>query len=311
MLNNLWKNFVRSWRGHASMQFATLAVLAGTYTVISFSLLIHQNLEKILIQWGRTVQLSVYLDDAVEGKDQSKVEAFLHDQEIFEKVSYVSKEQAAQKFKKQMGSHAPDFLFHEDFGNPFPASFETSVVNFINAESTYQKLKTVATEVARFKGVEDVSFGQEWVKNYSSLLRNFSMTSWFLVFVLLSGSLFVVGNSIRSSIFQRREEIEILELVGGTSAYIRAPYIFEGTLMGAMASVLAIVLTYGLFVWNASLLKMDLGYWALGASISFLNWQRMAIILLVGMGFGALGSTLCVRKLSTGWSAAQRTEAGP
>src|SRR5690554_263145 len=98
MLPRLWKNFLRSWKSHTSMQIATLAVLAGTYTVISMSLLIHQNLESILTQWGQTVQMSVYLDDEIQPEDRSKIEAFLRKQDLFSKVNYVSKDQAAAKF---------------------------------------------------------------------------------------------------------------------------------------------------------------------------------------------------------------------
>lgn len=309
MSNGLWVNFIRTWRSHTSMQVATLAVLSGTYTVICVALLFHQNLDRILSQWGEAVQLSVYLKDDISESDKIAVRASLEGKEIFDKVEYISKDAAAKKFKQQLGHFASDLIAENEIGNPLPASFVTDVRRLSGENSLYSILSQVASELMQLNGVEDVSFGQEWVKNYASLIKAFTVSSWVLILVLISGSIFVVGNSIRHAIHQRRDEIEILELVGGTPSFVRKPYIFEGTMMGVIGAILALGLSYLLYLWQSSVLSDQLGYWALGAQFSYLNVGKALLVIVMGAGFGAFGSLLCVRKICTGWAAADRIEA--
>ncbi|MEZ4871772.1 MAG: hypothetical protein R2827_05890 [Bdellovibrionales bacterium] len=79
-------------------------------------------------------------------------------------------------------------------------------------------LKSVASTLETFSGVDSTSFGQDWVENYATVVRSFRASSLFLLFVLFAGGMMIVSNSIKNSLAQRREEIEIMELVGATAA---------------------------------------------------------------------------------------------
>ena len=308
MGRSLWMNFLRTWKKHAAMQIATLAVLSGTFLVVAISLLLHQNLQNILTQWGEAVQVSVYLKNSITENEKFKVERALSQTKGLESVRFISKDEAAEKFKTQMKSYVPDLLFDDQFGNPLPSSFEVNVASSFGGKGLYSQLEAIATQIGQLAGVEEVSFGQGWVENYSSLVRRFAATSWVLVLILLTGSIFVVGNSIRSSIVQRRDEIEIMELVGATRSFIQAPYIFEGMMMGLMSASVALIGSFLIYNWQSQTITSDLGFWALGSSMSFLNFWRIALILLLGTAFGTLGSAICVRKLSSGWAAANKIE---
>ena len=157
--------------------------------------------------------------------------------------------------------------------------------------------------ITKIFGVDDISYGQSWVENYAALVKSFSYSSLLLIAVLLAGSLFVVGNSIRNSISLRREEIEILELVGATRSMIMMPYIFEGAIMGFFASALSCGICYLIFVWQASIINSSLGFWGLGSQFGYLAADKVFLLLLLGIVFGAFGAFLCVRKLSNGWAA--------
>jgi cell division transport system permease protein len=306
MISRLLQSFFRSWREHAAMQSATLAVLTGTFVVVTLFFFLHGNMVKILTQWGNNVRMAVFIKDDATAEQVASVQRFLEDTGSFATVSYVSKEQAARKFQEQMGSHSPQLLNDPEFGNPLPASFEAKFNDGVNSKGRYEDMLDLAKKIGVLAGVEDVSYGQGWVENYASLLKVFSSSSWILIIILLSGSLFVVGNAIRSTLFQRRDEIEVLELVGATPYLIRAPYIFEGAVMGFVAAALSIVICFALFRWQQSMTAAHLGFWGLAAEIGFLGWKESFAILMLGIWFGAFGSFLCVRRIATGWAAAQR-----
>lgn len=306
MITRLFQSFARSWREHAAMQTATLAVLTGTFVVVTLFFFLHGNLVRILTTWGDNVQMAVFLKDEASKDQVASVRKFLADSGSFAAVTFVSKEQAARKFQEQMGSHSPQLLNDPEFGNPLPASFEAKFTAGVNSNGRYQEMLALAKTITDLEGVEDVSYGQGWVENYASLLKVFSSSSVLLIIILLAGTLFVVGNTIRSTLFQRRDEIEVLELVGATPAMIRAPYIFEGAALGLLASALSLGVCYGLYQWQEGVAVNHLGFWGLAAQIGFLDWKECFAILMLGTWFGAFGSFLCVRRIATGWAAAQR-----
>jgi cell division transport system permease protein len=286
------------------MQLATLSVLLGTFTVNSLFVLFHQNLEAILTRWGSEVKVSVYLKDEAPEADVSRVQNYLKNSEFASKVDYLSKDLAAQRFREKLGQISPGMFTDSEFVNPLPASFEIILKKGIGRNSDYGDLVKFANEVAGFQGVEEVSYGQGWVENYASVLKVFSWTSAFLLFVLLMGGLFVVGNSIRNSVAQRRDEIAVLELFGATKWMIQWPFVFEGMFMGLVAAVLSVVVTYVLFSWQAEILGTNLSFWGFTASLKFLNLARILGIITLGTCLGAVGAYFCVRQVNTGWAAA-------
>ncbi|MCB0384046.1 MAG: ABC transporter permease [Bdellovibrionales bacterium] len=305
-MNTRWlKGFCRSWQQQTGMQLATLSVLAGTFVVITLFWLIHHNMDRVLVSWGESARLSVFLSDQAKEDEIKTTHQFLEGLGQFKKIDFLTKEEAAQKFDQQMGSYSPDFLSDPEFGNPLPASFEASLRDGIPTEKRYALLVDLARKIAGQPMVEDVYYGQGWVENYTAVVRSFQASSWLLVLVLLCGSLFVIGNSIRNAIAQRRDEIEILELVGATPEMIRLPYVVEGVLMGAIASLMSIGICYLLYAWQADMIRTELGFLNLSRAIGFIGWADGVGIVLMGALFGAAGAYLCVHRVCNGWAASQ------
>ena len=293
---------MRTWKQHFTMQMATLVVLTGTFTIVCISFLIHQNLNKVLTQWGDSIRMSVFLKQETSENDNliKKIEKF----EGVDSFEYISKDSAAKLFKEQVRSYVPDLLFDTDFQNPLPASYEVKF-NKDWSRDKFNELASFARELLSDDNVEDVSYGQSWVKNYATVVDKFNKSSWLLILILLSGSLFVIGNSIRSSISQRREEIEILELIGSTTWSIRAPYLFEGFLLGLISSVLSLVITYLVYTWQLRVFDSGVGILGGTYAMGFLSIQKQFLVLLIGSLFGVVGAHFCVARINSGWAALQ------
>lgn len=300
--------FLRTLKRRMGVQMATLSVLAGSFCILSIAILVHQNVERLLTQWGDKVKVNVYLKETATKNEEDKVSQFISKSGLFNKVQFLTKKDAARKFKERIGQYSPGLLSDLEFDNPLPASFELELANGLKSNMQYSKLVSFAGELKVLSGVDEISYGQGWVENYATVLKAFSIVSTVFISVLLLGSLFVIGNSIGNSVAQRRDEIELLELFGATRSMILWPFIYEGIVLGFTAAASAIILTYALYQTQSDLLMSELSFWQMKENIEFLSWGRMLLILFFGSGLGALGSYLWARKANTGWAAAEATQ---
>ena len=287
------------------MQLATLTVLASTLSVVAFVLMFSLNLKRVLASWGEGVQVSVYLKEETSDEQIAALKEKLSVLPETKSINFVAKEAATANFKSQMASYAPGLLGDSEFANPFPASYKLTLNEKIESDKDVDKLEALAGVIGKMEGVEDVSYGQSWVRNYSSFVSALHYASAVMAAILLAGGIFVVGNSIRTSISARREEIQILELVGATSNMIRRPFVTEGLIMGAIASAFALSLNLVLHYWQKSVMAKSLVLSRIVPLVSFLDLFTVIAFLVIGAGLGALGAWLTVRKINDGWSASQ------
>ena len=302
------RGFRRSWVHHTGMQLATLTVVTATFAVVGFVFLAAMNLNRLLISWGEGVEMSIYLKDDITPDRVAELQSKINERHDLTKVRFIAREQATENFKVQMASYAPGLLSDPDFANPFPSSFRVALKGGVKSDQDVQRMESVADEFRHWGGVDDVSFGQSWVRNYSAFVSAISASGGTVVLVLIFGSLFVIGNSIRMSIAGRRDEIEILELVGATSSMIRRPFVMEGALSGLIATVLALILNFTIFAWQLSLLNSSLVFARLASQFSFMSVIQTAAFLVGGAALGAGGAWLAVRSMNDGWSASQRAD---
>ncbi len=307
MIARSWKSFLRSWQHHPTLQTATLSVLVGTFAMIALFFCAKTNLTELLAHWGQTVQMTVYLKNE-SGPQVQKIAQHLRTMDEFESVNFVDKTEAARRFRAQMGSYSAGFMSDPDFGNPLPASFELKVKDRFNSPDFFDHMSAVVKNLTEFEGVDEVSYGQGWVENYHLFLRSFDKASLFVVVVMVFGAVFIIAHSIRSSIYQRRDEIEIMELVGATTNTIRAPFMFEGALLGFFAALLALAICYGFLTWQFQVFEQTLRVWGLTTVFRFLNPIEMFLFLCMGTFFGWFGAYISLRNLVTGWAAAERSE---
>jgi cell division transport system permease protein len=202
-------------------------------------------------------------------------------------VRFVSKDEALARFRERLRERGQVDLTGYLERNPLPASLEVTLVDARDYEPV------VALLAARSDVVDDVVEVQELIDRLTSV-TNVLRTGGFVILVLIGFVvLFIIVNTIRLAVVARREEIEIMRLVGASDAFIRWPFIFEGAFVGLLGAGLALVvlavvaapvgdLMYGFF----RVLPLEMG-----------SIVRDVVILVVGTGFGVgvLGSWLSVR----------------
>lgn len=302
MITEIKGIILRSWQNHFLTNFATTIVLAMSFSLILGTILVSFNLERLLTVWGNEVQITIYIKDHILPEDKTALEKSLHDHPGVESVQFISKEVAGLAFEKSLSHYGPNFIesIKTDGENPFPASY---LIRLQRDEKTPEKIELMATHFSSLTGVEDVSYGQEWVKNYALLLKASRAIALIFALIIISGCLFAVSNSIRASLFSRREEIEILELVGATARAIRKPFLIEGAFQGAIATVISVLCLALVYRVVYQSLEHTLGSSSITSTMSFFPFHTLLICLGAGIAIGALGSYLCVARLNTGWAA--------
>jgi cell division transport system permease protein len=298
----------RSWQAHFWTNLATTGVLTLSFSLILGTLLLISNLSRLFSVWGEEIQITVYLKDEITPDQRKALEMNIKNKAGIESFSYMDKNQAASSFEKSLSSYGPQFLksLKSDGENPFPASYSLRVARI---EKTPEKIEALAHDLTSFQGVEDVGYGQEWLKNYTTLLTVCKSAAALFTFVLLLACLFTVSNSVQASLTTRREEIEILELVGATSDTIRRPFLIEGAFQGGFAAVVSLGMLAVVYIIARQSIEKVIGGSSLIPIMQFLSAFSVIAAVLLGLFFGALGSYLCVIRLNTGWAANRESQA--
>ena len=302
--SNLQQHIQRVWVQHWPLQLATVIVM--TLVLMLFNLLaagVH-GAENLLASWGQGLELVVYLKDSSTEKDIENLKSQLQKSEQIESLQFVSKKAATEAFVKSLGKDSFPLLSDPKWNSPIPASFEAKIKRTMTGEEDLNRLKSWSASLKELGMVEDVFYGQGWIENFSRFITQSRLIVIGVWILSLLVGLLIVGNCIRLSFLKRKDEIDVLELVGATASFVRAPFIAEGVFLGLVASVISIVLSYVLHAIVLHYLQSQWTFWTEWQTLRPLEFWMVALNLFLGASFGAIGSWVCVRKINTGWSAA-------
>ena len=285
--------FVRtSLRGIAASP-GTAVVATGTIAVAlvlvgAFALLV-LNMQELMRRFGDAVQVTAYLEEGLSADAREALVRRVADIEGVARVQLVDEEEALARFRDGVGQ---GFALLEALGeNPLPASLELTLASDARTAS---QLARVGAEVAALPGVADTGSGAEWVEGYVRALALVRGLAVGLGVILALATTLIVSNTIRLAVLSRRDELEILALVGASRAFVNTPFLIEGALQGAVGGWLAWLLLYALFrlvlPGFAFGLELVLG----GAAPRFFDAGESAWLWGGGAALGLLGSAIAV-----------------
>ena len=288
-----------------ALQVSTLIVITACFVVIGSSLLLSQNMKKILTLWGDDIQMTVYLSPELNPTQQAALEKNLSQIPEIGEVKYITQQKALSDFRSQLATYAPDIAQDDELMKVIPSSLQVSLSSKVSASERNSVLQNLAARIHDMAGVDEVSYGQDWVEKYASLVSGVDVVIQLLTAVLIIAALFVMSNVIRASVQSRYDEIAVMELVGATSRMIRRPFLMEGAVLGGLSSVLALMVCYVFYKSLRHLLITHLSFLQIGQNLSFLTVISLILFALGGSVLGAVGSYLCVRKINHGWAASR------
>lgn len=279
------------WRGRRAASLAVLTIAAGLF-VLGFFLVVNTNLQRVTAAWGETAELAVFLRDEVTPEQLEAIRETIAASGAVASHSYVSKEEAAERFRQDFPDLAATVAQLER--NPFPASFD---VQLRPDQAADDVAGVLARAVEAQPGVADIQYDRRWLDRLDRIVRFVRTIGLVIVMMLALAAALTVSNVVRLAAHARRDEIEIMQLVGAPFTYVRGPLVLEGVLQGGAGALLAIAALAALFsaarVQYGSLVTDAFG----PAAVGLVPVELAAILLLGGMLLGCVGGLIVARSV--------------
>ena len=279
---------MRQWPFLCSASILTMAVALAT--VATFFLVV-VNVEQLAARWTKEIQVVAYLQKPPATKDLAQLTHKLKNFPEVESVNYVSPAAAMQRFKKRLGHDAS--LLEGISPKLLPASFE------LGLRSAYRNQQGIAKVIEQLENtldVDDLRYGQKWLKRFNDFVQMLRFVGAVLGGFLLLAALFIVSNTIKLTLYARRDELEIMALVGATMRFIKIPFILEGAIQGLIGGLLSLGFLTLSFVFIISRSLNSFWLTPTDFDLLFLTVNQQIILVLAGVVLGVLGSLSSLRR---------------
>jgi cell division transport system permease protein len=278
-------------KGNLFPNLTTIGIMAVSMLIFSIFSLIAFNLTSFLKIWEDKIGVIAYLKRETPLREVEGVLKNIRQLEGVESVKYVSPFDAMAFMETRLGSQKN--LLEGIQPTVLPPSLE------IQLKKDYRnsiKIKEVISQAKQVPQIEEIQYGQEWVETFSALVHLMRHIQWVLGGLLLAAMIFIISNTLQLTVSTRREEIEIMHLVGASPAFIQIPFYIEGLIQGLLGAGGAILLLLLLYKSFSLYIPFSMREWVGGISILFLPPKTIAWILSGGMILGLFGSFVASMK---------------
>ena len=269
----------------------SISIIVFSLLIFSIFLLVLSNINRLTAHWEGKILVICYVQDGLATHEVENVRKNILDMKGVKSVKYVSKSDAALLFRRLFGKQK-GVLEGLDL-SILPASFEVHLEQQLHRG---QGLEQLARKLLQLRGITDIQYAREWITKLSTIVHLLRWGQWILGGILFLAISFIVSNTIKLTIYSRREEIEIMRLVGATSGHIQIPFLIEGLFQGASGAFLALgllFLLYQVFLFQSGpSIKAYFG----PVAFSFLPWSSVGGVISVGISLGVLGSYMSLAR---------------
>jgi cell division transport system permease protein len=280
------RGMMREWRLHSLSVFS----LTVAFVCLGAALLVVTNLRALEQRWAHAGRASVYLKDGASQEDVDALRSALQRIPGVSGVRYVSSGDARVEFgEREIEARSELAALPVE---AFPASLEIDVApDMADAE-----LADMVAKMKRLPSIDDVETYQSWTERLARLVRGGVAASALLAIVVFASVLAVVGSTMRLALQRRKNEVEVLKLVGATDGFVKKPFVIEGSVQGALGAVGAVALLAVLFFLVRGRLDAELAA-LIGVEPTFLPWYVASGMVALGAALGATAALTSLRKL--------------
>ena len=289
MANHFYKRAIEGILENKFLQGVTLITFALSILIVSAYLLFFINANDFMNSWEEGISIMAYLrpDQPREKPENLKREI----QKIpgVQSVRFISKEEALNRMKEKLKTQASLLMDLKE--NPLPDAFEIKV---IPASQRIDKIESLANQIKAMPAVDEVEYGRKWLSRFSNIFTLFRLTGYALGGLFFMATVFIVANTIRLALYSKREEIEIMRLVGATDRFIKIPYYIEGLIQGALGGLIGLSLIFIPFKWIAA--SVEHSFSSALFPIRFFPLEAFLGIIICSMFVGWLGCYLSLKQ---------------
>ena len=271
------------------LNLVTIITISLSVLIASAFVLFFVNTSDIINSWKKGLRIMAYLKPGLNNDGLKDLKQTIQSLDDVDTVIFVPKQEALKRLKNQMKNQSS--LFANLTQNPLPDSIE---IRMTATTESWQKIDALATRVEALPQIEEVEYGQRWVGRFAQIISLFRLTGYAMGALFFMATIFIVANTIRLVLYSRREEVEIMRLVGATDSFIKIPFYFEGLIQGALGAIAGLAMLYIAFMFVSS--NVEKGFFPGLFRFHFLSPTLLLAILLVSMLVGWLGCLISLKQ---------------
>ncbi len=280
----VFKEGVSGFRRTKLASFTSVTALVIAVLLVGLLARVGYNAYQVVNALKQSIEVEVFLLD-VSQERTNRIASDLHAYPLVTEAEYVSKEEAERIFREQFGAEGESLA---DL-NFLPASFRLH----FEPEATATDIRNIITEIELFQGVDEVVFNQQLLETLEERLELLVLAGAAIGLLILFTAIVLVFNTIRLTIYAKRNIIRTMKLVGATNAFIRRPFLLEGFLQGIMAAFIAVTVHWLLFELVIPFYLPQFGVLAW----PFERWYYLTgAMVLLSLAMGLWGSRWATRK---------------
>jgi cell division transport system permease protein len=271
------------WRGRQAGLLSTATIALALFVLGAF-LVVTANLQRMASEWSNVAEMSVYLNDDVTREQRRAIESALTPNDLIASQEYVSKSDALARFKRTFTDLAATVDTLGD--NPLPASYEVRLRPGAGVAASVDRLGSRLRETP---GVADVRYDRQWLVRLLSIVTIVRGVGLALGTLLTLAAALTVANVVRLALYARRDELDIMQLVGAPNAFIRGPFVMEGVLQGGIGALVALAALMAAFFAMRARYLVPLASAINLSSVQFLPVEVCVLLIAGGMLVGCVG----------------------
>ncbi len=275
-----WQGALADLRNKPFATFLTVMVIAISLTLPSVCYIVYKNVSEAASQYYPSPQLTVYLEKTLDDNAAQQVVGQIQAERGVDKVNYLSRDEALGEFRNWSGFGGALDMLEE---NPLPAV--VVVVPKLDFQTT-DALTTLKDRVSQIHGVNEVRMDDSWFTRLTALTNLVGHISAMIGVLMVAAVFLVIGNSVRLSIFARRDTINVQKLIGATDGFILRPFLYGGALLGFSGAFLSLILSEVLVLRLSSAVGDVAKVFSTTFSISGLGFDECLLLLLVSAMIG-------------------------
>ena len=264
-----WHGALQDLKSTPLATFLTVMVIAISLTLPSVCYMVYKNVSSAASQYYPSPQITVYLEKTLDDDAAARVVGQL------QAVNYLSRDEALGEFRNWSGFGGALDMLEE---NPLPAV--AIVVPKLDFQST-EALNTLRDRVSRIQGVDEVRMDDSWFARLSSLTGLVGRVSAMIGVLMVAAVFLVIGNSVRLSIFARRDTINVQKLIGATDGFILRPFLYGGAMLGFSGAFLSLILSEILVMRLSSAVTEVAKVFGTQFELSGLGFDECLLMLIV------------------------------
>jgi len=284
-----FKRAIQDIRQNRFLNAVTIITIALAILIVSAFALFFINTNDLMNAWKHGIRIMAYLKPETPQADIPDLKKKIQNMYGVNDVRFISKDEGLKGLKNQLKRQSS--LLDNLKENPLPDTFE---IRMIAASQSWERVEILAREIEKLSQVEAVEYGQRWLERFTNIFNLFRLAGYALGALFFMATLFFVANTIRLVLYSRREEVEIMRLVGAADGFIKMPFYIEGLIQGALGGIIGLAALFVIFLLISANVEQDFS--ADLFHIRFLPPSIFIAVIFSSMFVGWLGCFLSLKQ---------------